>query len=123
MPLTLQLLLFVVLTVVGGAVGYSLGRSRVPQTIDDADVIADFRGNDTIVLDSEVYDLDLGQLAGGRFVTGSEARDANDRLIYDDRSGKLFFDADGSGNGDQVLIATLTPNDSPPLTAADIIVV
>jgi Ca2+-binding RTX toxin-like protein len=34
--------------------------------------------------------------------------DSNDRLIYDQTTGKLYYDADGSGLGAAVQIATLS---------------
>ena len=88
----------------------------------EADVIRDFgRDSDRIALDGDVYDLAEGVLGAGSFVIGTAARDANDRLVFDDATGRLFFDADGSGNGDQVLIATLRGDVT--LAAADIIVI
>jgi len=87
----------------------------------DFDVVRDFSGGDVLALDGDVYGLAAGALAPGRFVIGAAAGDANDRLIYNDQTGRLFFDADGSGDGDQVLVAILL--DTPVLTAADIIVI
>ncbi|WP_169517065.1 M10 family metallopeptidase C-terminal domain-containing protein [Azohydromonas australica] len=40
---------------------------------------------------------------------GTQADQADDRLIYDEATGALRYDADGSGAGAAVLIATLTP--------------
>ena len=39
-----------------------------------------------------------------------EAHDRNDRVVYDTKSGKLFYDDDGNKKGghDAVLFATLT---------------
>ncbi|MBC7986943.1 MAG: calcium-binding protein [Sphingomonadaceae bacterium] len=87
----------------------------------DADTIADFAGGDQIALDSEVFGLPEGGLAAGRLVVGGQAQDANDRLIYDDATGKLFFDSDGTGAADKVLIARLT--DAPALSASDFLVI
>jgi len=88
----------------------------------DADSILDFgRGDDRIALDGDVFDLDEGALGAGRFVVGTAAGDSNDRLIYDDTTGQLFFDADGTGAQAQVLIATLTG--APMLAASDIVVI
>ena len=89
---------------------------------DDRDTILDFgRGDDRIALDGDVFGLAEGALAPGRFVIGNAASDANDRLIYNSANGRLFFDADGTGAGAQVLIATL--DGAPTLAASDFIVV
>ena len=39
---------------------------------------------------------------------GSRAHDADDRIVYDSASGALHYDADGSGAGAGVQIATLS---------------
>jgi hypothetical protein len=44
------------------------------------------------------------------FTLGSEAKDGNDYLIYNKKTGKLYYDAEGSGQGQQVQIATLSKN-------------
>jgi serralysin len=41
------------------------------------------------------------------FVTGTEALDANDRIIYDSDSGALLYDSDGSGGVAPVQFAEL----------------
>jgi Ca2+-binding RTX toxin-like protein len=51
-------------------------------------------------------------------VAGTAAQDANDRFLFDQGSGRLWFDADGAGAGDQVLIATFEQDAS--VSAADI---
>src|SRR5690606_36797079 len=48
-----------------------------------------------------------GELSGGRFRIGGAAADADDRVIYDEASGRLFYDADGVGGAAQVRIARL----------------
>ena len=50
-----------------------------------------------------------------------DAIDDTDRILYSSKTGKLFYDADGSGDGAKVLFATLA--DSPKLTVADFEVV
>lgn len=42
------------------------------------------------------------------FTIGDKAKDKNDYVIYDNKKGKLFYDADGSGKAKQVEIATLS---------------
>ncbi len=64
----------------------------------------------------------LGTLAAANFRANASGKaiDANDFIVYETDTGKLFYDADGSGEGAAVLIATLT--DAPMLTASDIFV-
>ena len=49
-----------------------------------------------------------GRLSSSKFVLGTKAKDSNDHLIYDRGTGKLYYDADGSGSAAQVLIAQFT---------------
>lgn len=86
-----------------------------------AETILDYSADDRIALEGAVYGLDPGALEPGRFVVGGAAGDANDRIVYDDASGQLFFDSDGDGAAGQVLIATLSG--APTLSAADFIVI
>lgn len=72
---------------------------------NNLDTITDFvHGTDTIQLSSAIFenlDVDMeGSLTSG-FVSGaklSSASGSNDRLIYDTKSGTLYYDADGSAN-------------------------
>jgi serralysin len=41
-------------------------------------------------------------------VIGAQANDADDRIIYTQANGALFFDADGNGAGAAVQFATLS---------------
>ena len=41
----------------------------------------------------------LGELDARAFFIGPAAADADDRIIYDDQTGRLFFDPDGVGGG------------------------
>ena len=68
-----------------------------------------------------MFDLGEGKLKNSRFVIGTAAGDSNHRLIYDAATGKLFFDADGTGAEAQVLIATLTT--VPTIAASDFVVI
>jgi serralysin len=47
------------------------------------------------------------------FHAGTAAADAADRIIYDQATGRIFYDADGLGGAAQVLFAQL---DSKPTT-------
>ncbi|HST35907.1 MAG TPA: calcium-binding protein, partial [Allosphingosinicella sp.] len=88
----------------------------------EADIIADFSSaDDTILLDDAVFTgLSLGALNPNAFVTGTAALDADDRILYDAATGKLYFDADGSGTTAAIQFATLSGN--PPVSASDFMV-
>ncbi|WP_167853584.1 calcium-binding protein [Roseovarius aestuariivivens] len=91
---------------------------------DNVDRIIDFNVNeanegDILLMRSTIFPgLAAGTLTADAFVAGTAALDANDRFGFDQTTGRLWFDADGSGAGDQVLIATFEQNAT--VTAADI---
>ena len=76
---------------------------------DNIDNIADFVvGDDTIELDLAIFTaISGGALAASAFHIGSEATSADHRIIYDSVAGALFYDADGSGSGEQVQFARI----------------
>jgi serralysin len=97
----------------------ALGASNV-------DTIGDFSvADDTISLENAIFTTlsTTGALAAGSFLANATgvAADADDRIIYQTDTGKLFYDADGNGAGAAVHFATLTGN--PTLTAADFVVI
>jgi len=88
------------------------------------DKIADFAsGADRIALDDAIFTQltwDNGALAAGQFesVTSTAAASEGMRLVYNSKSGELFYDADGTDTGDAAtLFAVLTTH--PVLAAAD----
>jgi len=89
-----------------------------------ADALADFSAaDDTIALDDQAF-LGIGgpgALSANAFVIGSQAADADDRIVYNQATGQLFFDADGSGAGAAILFATVNAGTS--LTASDFVVI
>ncbi len=91
---------------------------------DNVDRIIDFNVNeaaegDILFMKGSVFGgMAAGALDAGQFVAGTAAQDANDRFLFDQGSGRLWFDADGAGAGDQVLIATFEQN--AIVTAGDI---
>lgn len=64
------------------------------------DVIVDFNAtDDTIRLENGIFlGMKEGVLAQNAFVVGSAAQDTFDRIIYNQQSGALFFDRDGSAS-------------------------
>ena len=88
------------------------------------DAITDYNvAADTMQLDNAVFAGlgPLGALAAGKFRIGAAALDATDRIIYQAASGRLYFDADGSGAIAPIQIATLDAGLA--LTAADFVVI
>ena len=82
------------------------------QTLNQGrDRILDFEVNeDTLLLKRvgfESYFID-GQLSESQFVVGSQALDEGDRLIYNDQTGLLTFDSNGSQAGGEFELAELT---------------
>lgn len=47
----------------------------------------------------------MGGLLEAEFSSGLLAEDADDCIIYDESSGNIFYDEDGTGSSEQVLIA------------------
>jgi len=87
------------------------------------DMILDFAsGVDRIALDDAIFTgLGLGALSAGAFVIGTQAGDADDRIIYNASSGALYFDADGNGSGVAVQFASLQY--AMPIASSDFIVI
>lgn len=103
---------------------FYFGFNRAP-IAGSADTIVDFvPKDDSFALDHLIFTkLAFGWLESQNFVknTAGLARDANDYIVYETDTGKLFYDADGNGKGAAVLIATLT--NKAALTAADFAVI
>ena len=76
----------------------------------NVDVIVDFSvADDTIRLDDAVFNVFAnGPLAAERFIVGAAAQDGNDNIIYDDTTGALLFDVDGTGAAAAVQFAQLS---------------
>lgn len=74
------------------------------------DHITDFlSGTDRIELDNLVFKalLTEGQLAANQFAQGTTATTATQRIVYDQPTGNLWYDVDGSGKKAAVLMAVL----------------
>ncbi|MDB5556081.1 MAG: prtC [Rhizobium sp.] len=81
----------------------------------NVDTIMDFTVNvDTLAFNNKVFTKlgGDGALSAGAFSSGTTgiAQDADDHLIYDTDSGKLFYDKNGSAQGGSVLVAQLATN-------------
>ncbi|MBN9022869.1 MAG: hypothetical protein J0H08_12420 [Rhizobiales bacterium] len=75
----------------------------------NVDTIKKFEsGKDKIYLNLDIFtELSAGPLSANQFHKGTAAADADDRIIYDQKTGSLYYDADGSGAGAQVQFADL----------------
>jgi Ca2+-binding RTX toxin-like protein len=95
---------------------------RYDSSAEGADRIGDFvSGEDSFEFSAGgfggglVRDMDVG--AENRFVNGTQATAAHGQFLYG-ANGVLYWDADGTGSGSKVAVATLTG--VPGLSAADL---
>lgn len=98
---------------------------NAPLSNDNADTITDFAAaDDTIRLENAVMTglgAATGALNANLFFAGAAAHDADDRIIYNQATGVLDYDANGNAAGGFTHFATLT--NKPVLTAADFVVI
>ncbi len=100
-----------------------------PNKKTNLDTITDFSvADDTIWLDNAVFKKlgkgsasKPGALKKAFFKAADKAKDKDDYLVYNKKTGILYYDADGSGSGKAVEITKLAKN--LKLTAADFFVV
>jgi Ca2+-binding RTX toxin-like protein len=105
-------------TLAGGAGRDSYVFDTTPGA-DNADVILDFAAGDKLVFSHGVFaELAVGAVTADAIYLGTAAHDASDRLVYDKATGHLYYDADGNGAGEALLVATLGLTVHPALTAA-----
>jgi VCBS repeat-containing protein len=92
-----------------------LGTSSTDRKVN-FDTIKDFSvRDDSIYLDNTIFKkLGSGtpsnpkQLSKAFFTIGDKAKDNNDYIVYNDKTGVLSYDADGSGRGKAIEIAQLS---------------
>jgi Ca2+-binding RTX toxin-like protein len=111
-------------SLVGGAGQDSFMFDTALNSATNVDQIADFTVNyDKIRLDSDVFTQAgaLGTLDANAFHTGLTAADSSDRIVYDSTTGNIYYDADGSGAGAQVLFAHVIAGTA--LTNSDFIII
>ncbi|WP_150046873.1 cadherin domain-containing protein [Methylomonas rhizoryzae] len=87
--------------------------------VGGADTVTDFAEEDLLRLDTSVFTQLLGATAAN-FAVGKAAVDADDYLIFDDKKGVLWYDADGSGAGAAIKIVGLKGSDSHGLSFDDL---
>jgi Ca2+-binding RTX toxin-like protein len=79
----------------------------------NADTIKDFSvQDDTIRLENNIFRklVKTGSLNSDFFTIGSKAQDGNDYVIYNKKSGYLYYDSDGSGSRKAIAFAKLKTN-------------
>ncbi|MCG7392285.1 cadherin domain-containing protein [Microvirga sp. ACRRW] len=83
-----------------------------PSARTNKDLIKDWNPKDDVIhLENQVFTaLKAGKLAKGSFVLGAKAKDKNDFVGYDKTTGDLWYDANGSGKGGQVVFANIGRN-------------
>lgn len=91
----------------------ALGSGNIDEILDFAVI------DDTIALSQSVFSAitAAGTLTAAAFRAGTAAQDADDRIIYDQAAGKLYYDADGNGAGAMIQFAQIDPGTE--LTNAD----
>lgn len=62
----------------------------------------------TFEVDPEVPGVPFGKLMQKHFWIGAKAHDRDDRVVYHDRTGELFYDPDGNGPKKQIKFALLS---------------
>jgi VCBS repeat-containing protein len=93
----------------------------------NVDTIADFKPaqGDMILLEGDIFRKIGVSLSDGEFLAGKGAtkgKDANDRIIYDTDTGRLYFDIDGSKAGGKAAIHFATLNGKPAIDAGDFLI-
>ncbi|MDE2620639.1 MAG: hypothetical protein KGL54_10805, partial [Sphingomonadales bacterium] len=112
-------------TLTGGA-GKDTFVFDVLESSANRDTITDFSTPDDVLAFSAAAFTGLfadasGRLADHLFAVGPKATTAYQRIIYNDATGVLWYDADGSGAGAAVQVAVLQAK--PTLTSESFIVI
>ncbi|MGL4487986.1 MAG: calcium-binding protein [Rhizobiaceae bacterium] len=108
----------------GGAGADAFVFTTALNTATNFDRLTDFRPVDDIIWlqQANVFNaIAKGSLAAANFVIGSVALDANDRIIYNQANGNIFYDPDGNGATARILFAQVAAN--TVLTSADFFVI
>ncbi|HSV72022.1 MAG TPA: Calx-beta domain-containing protein, partial [Methylibium sp.] len=111
-------------TLTGGLGSDGFRFASALDAVTNVDRVTDFNVvADRLELDDAVFTAlgAPGALLASAFRAGTAATDADDRVIYDQATGRLFYDADGSGAGAQLLFAQL--NAGVAVTVNDLFVV
>jgi Ca2+-binding RTX toxin-like protein len=88
-----------------------LAKTNAAHRKSELDKITDFVvADDTIHLARQMFTKvgTKGVLKKGAFYLGHAAHDASDRIVYNKKTGALFYDQDGNGAHEAIQIATLS---------------
>jgi Ca2+-binding RTX toxin-like protein len=108
----------------GGADTFAFTTQPRVITPANIDTVYDFEhGIDKIALDDAIFNGigAPGSFNANAFALGTAAGDADDRIIYDQATGQLFYDEDGTGAIAARLFANL--EGAPILTVSDFVVI
>lgn len=94
----------------------------------NVDTIKDFKPGqgDQIALDRDIFRKIGGALEDNEFFAkkdATKAHDRDDRIVYDTKSGKLYYDADGNKAGGKDAIHFATLSNKAVLDAGDFVIV
>jgi hypothetical protein len=89
----------------------------------NVDTILDFDAeDDTIRLNDAVFaELERGELSAENFVIGAAAKDSDDYIIYNNKTGALYYDVDGEDSAAAVQFAVI--DNHAKLASADFIII
>jgi Ca2+-binding RTX toxin-like protein len=93
----------------------------------NVDTITDFAVNDDLIrLSKSAFTAfsttASGVLSGSAFALGTQAQDADDRIVYHQESGTLYYDADGVGGASAIIFAKLSNATKPLLSNTHFII-
>lgn len=91
---------------------------------ENRNIIRDFNSKDDTLKFKQMFFTGIGgkgKLASDALHFGTQAADAEDRIIYHKATGKLYYDSDGTGPEAQILIATLS--NKAKLVLSDFVIV
>lgn len=102
-------------TLTGGSGADTFRFDTMPNARTNLDTITDFRsGEDTVLLENAIFTSlrATGKLGKTFFAVGTDglAKDRDDFLIYNSKTGALMYDADANGKGAAMQIAWLGKN-------------
>jgi Ca2+-binding RTX toxin-like protein len=116
-------------TLFGGTGSDTFVFNTKPSKKSNFDKISDFNVKyDSIALDNAIFkkigkgtESKIGKLSKSYFEVGAKADDSNDYVIYNKKTGVLYYDSDGSGKTKAIEIAQLKK--SLKMTYHDILII